>query len=931
MGKDWTQRLGEIISHAEAIPPDQRERFVRDACGGDADMEKEAWSLLGAVASAQGFLNRPTARGVGGGIADRAAKSVREAPGTMIGRYRLLQEIGEGGFGVVFLAEQREPVERRVAIKIIKLGMDTKQVVARFEAERQALAMMDHPSIARVFDGGATEIGRPYFVMELVRGDPITRHCQENGLGTTERLELFEQVCRAVQHAHTKGIIHRDIKPGNVLVTMVDGRPVPKIIDFGIAKATSARLTEKTFFTEHRQLIGTPEYMSPEQADNSGVDVDARTDIYSLGVLLYELLTGVTPFEPERLRSAEWGELLRIIREDDPPKPSTRLSTVGRRGKGARQGPGPALVARQVRGDLDWIVMRCLEKNRSRRYGTAEGLAADIRRHLCGEPVEAAPPSAGYRVWKFVRRHRGAVVAGGLLALAVTAGVVGTGVFAVKEGRARDRAETAEGVARERADDLQKVSEFQKSQLRAIEPEKMGAQIKADLLAETETSLKRAKTDDAELVRRMQSLQETLGETNFTNLALKTLDKNIFGKSLSAIREQFKDRPLVRADLLATLADTMDGVGMTEEAVAPMQEALAEHRRLLGNESAVTLTSIGRTGNMLKAVGRHEEAEALLREGLDTSARVRGRNDPQTLTAMSELAGLLSDRRKFSEADPLFAEALERSRKVLGPDDRETLARMSAQAFNLRMQGKLPEAEGLCRECAERCRRVLGPDDRDTLTAVNMLGSLLWAEKKFPEASGCVNEALAIARRTLGDDNSRTLVYLFNSGSILRDLGDKAEAQRRFREAYERSLRVNGPVHQYTLAFVHSLADLQLDQKEFAEAAGSYQTAVAGMAKMFGESDNNTLKSRRGLGMALLATGRLGEAEAALLAAEAGFRAKAPESPDRTECVGALVSLYEKWDAAEPGKGYGEKRAPWSAQLSAIRQRTAEVKTDPDR
>ena len=356
---------------------------------------------------------------------------------TVIGRYRLLQVLGEGGFGTVYQAEQREPVRRQVALKLIKLGMDTRAVIARFEAERQALAVMDHPNIARVFDAGATDTGRPYFVMELVRGVPITHYCDTHNLSTGERLELFIKVCNAVQHAHTKGIIHRDLKPSNVLVSIHDGKPVPKVIDFGIAKATIGRLTDMTLVTEHRQLIGTPEYMSPEQAEMTGLDIDTRTDVYSLGVLMYELLTGTTPFESSRLRSAGYSAIQRIIREEEPPRPSARLSVLmsslaeqrTRTDSGTnsrieeiakRRRTDPGHLRRQLRGDLDWIALKALEKDRTHRYETASDLAADLQRHLNHEPVLARPAGTAYRVRKFIRRHKlgagaAAVVAASLL------------------------------------------------------------------------------------------------------------------------------------------------------------------------------------------------------------------------------------------------------------------------------------------------------------------------------------------------------------------------------------------------------------------------------------------------------------------------------------------------------------------------------------
>jgi serine/threonine protein kinase len=360
-----------------------------------------------------------------------------ERPGTTIGPYKLLQQIGEGGMGVVFMAEQHEPFHRVVALKVIVPGMDTRQVIARFEAERQALAMMDHPNIARVLDAGTTESGRPYFVMELVKGVPITTYCDEKKLSLRERLELFMPVCHAVQHAHQKGIIHRDIKPSNVLVADYDDQPVPKIIDFGVAKATSQKLTDKTMFTAFGQVVGTMEYMSPEQTKLNQLDVDTRTDIYSLGVLLYELLTGTTPFDRKRLRSAAIDEVFRIIREEEPVRPSTSISKTNERpAVAASRRSDPVRLSRMLQGDLDWIVMKALEKDRTRRYPTANGLASDIERYLNDAPVSAGPPSASYRIHKFVRRNRALIAAGSVVVLALVAGLAASVWQAVRATRA---------------------------------------------------------------------------------------------------------------------------------------------------------------------------------------------------------------------------------------------------------------------------------------------------------------------------------------------------------------------------------------------------------------------------------------------------------------------------------------------------------------
>jgi len=438
--------------------PTERAALVKSACGDDARLLARIEALLKVHYEDHRFLKSPPA-GVDGPL---DSSPLTEGPGTRIGRYKLLQMIGEGGFGVVYMAEQREPIRRRVALKIIKLGMDTKQVIARFEAERQALAMMDHPNIARVFDAGATETGRPYFVMELVKGIPITEYCDKNNLPTRQRLELFIEVCRAVQHAHQKGIIHRDIKPTNVLVTLSDdGGPVPKIIDFGIAKATQARLTEKTLFTEFKQFIGTPEYMSPEQAQMGEVDVDTRSDIYSLGVLLYELLAGATPFDGEKLHSSAYDEMLRMIRETDPPKPSTRLNTLGDTlaDVARHRHVEPSELCRLLRGDLDWVVMRALEKDRTRRYETANELAQDIERHLRDEVVVAGPPHTSYRVRKFVRRHRSGVLFCITVAAALMIGLSLAIVGFAQARRQGNRAEENFQMARDAVDEMTRVAE----------------------------------------------------------------------------------------------------------------------------------------------------------------------------------------------------------------------------------------------------------------------------------------------------------------------------------------------------------------------------------------------------------------------------------------------------------------------------------------
>ncbi|MEM7392521.1 MAG: serine/threonine-protein kinase, partial [Verrucomicrobiota bacterium] len=444
--------LEDLFDAAAAIRDrDQRLAFVARECGENAKLETEVLALLDAHEQAGGFLKT-----IENSLTPETLTEVHEGPGTVIGHYKLLQKIGEGGFGVVYMAEQEEPVRRRVALKIIKLGMDTRQVIARFEAERQALAMMDHPNIARVFDAGSTESGRPYFVMELVRGLALTTFCDRENLTTSERLDLFIDVCQAIQHAHLKGIIHRDIKPTNVMVTLHDGKAVPKVIDFGIAKATRQRLTEKTLFTRYQQFIGTPAYMSPEQAEMSGLDVDTRTDVYALGVMLYELLVGQTPFDSTELASAGYDEIRRRIREDEPIKPSTRLQTLEIKDQtdiARHRGTGPAGLSRMIQGDLDWIVMTAMEKDRRRRYESPGLLARDLERYANNEAVVARPPTRAYRLSKTFHRHRLACLTGALTLTSLITGIafLTYGLMAASKGR--NKAEASLSLARLKTDE----------------------------------------------------------------------------------------------------------------------------------------------------------------------------------------------------------------------------------------------------------------------------------------------------------------------------------------------------------------------------------------------------------------------------------------------------------------------------------------------
>jgi non-specific serine/threonine protein kinase/serine/threonine-protein kinase len=610
-----------------------------------------------------------------------------------IGPYRVLQKLGEGGMGEVWLAEQHEPVRRKVALKLIKAGMDTKQVIARFESERQALALMNHPSIARVFDAGATERGLPYFAMEYVKGEPITSYCDRQRLSMQERLELFMRVCDGVQHAHQKGIIHRDIKPSNVLVAIQDDKPVPKIIDFGVAKATQQRLTEKTVFTQMGAMIGTPEYMSPEQAEMTGLDVDTRTDVYSLGVMLYELLTGALPFDSKQLREAGFDEIRRRIREEEPSKPSTRLSTLGdgsTESASARRSD-PSTLARLLRGDLDWITMMALEKDRTRRYGSPSELAADVSRHVKHEPVVASPPGAGYRMGKFVRRHRLGVLAAGAILLALVVGLTGATWGLV-------RAQRAEVQAKQEAATAEQVSRFLVGLFEVSDP------------------------------------SEARGNT--------ITAREILDRGSSKIEQELKDQPRVQARLMLTMGAVYRTLGLHDEAQPLLESSLAARRRLLGDVHPETLDSIRETGFLFQRQGNFDDARLYYDEALEKRRRVLVDDHSDTLQSVNDIGVLLQRQGRTAEAETHLREALEGRRRVLGDDDGATITSIINFAHALHDQGRLEEAEPYYLEALERSRRVLGEDHGETLRVINNLALLYQARGQMEQAESYARQSI---------------------------------------------------------------------------------------------------------------------------------------------------------------------------------------------
>ncbi len=815
----------------------------------------------------------------------------REPPGTRIGPYRIVQIIGEGGFGSVYMAQQEQPVQRVVALKIIKLGMDTRQVVARFEQERQALAVMDHPNIARVFDAGATETGRPYFVMELVKGDPIVEYCDKNSLSIAERLDLFAQVCTAVQHAHTKGIIHRDIKPSNVLVAMQDGKPSPKVIDFGIAKATSARLTERTLFTENRELIGTPEYMSPEQAEGS-MDIDTRTDVYSLGVLLYELLTGTTPFKGSDLRSAAYGEIQRIIREVDPPAPSTRLSqsTDTIAGIAAKRHTQPRQLGTTIRGELDWIVMKAMEKDRQRRYSTADGLAMDIRRYLTGEAVVAAPPGAAYRVKKFVKRHRGAVIATGVVAAALVLGIVGTSVGLMEARTQRSKAEDqanratlAEGVAQMR-------------------------------LAEAEATV--------------GFLDEMLAATDPTAQGKDVTVRKVLDGAAKSVGERFEGRPLVAARLHGTIGRTYYGLGVFDHSETHLREQLRILTAQQGADHEDTCRATNDLGLLLIKQGKYADAETHLKAAVAKHERLFGRRHAITLSCLDGLAELYVEQGRGAEAEPLLRESLEIHKAASGKTTWEALATMNALATVLTDKGAFDEAETMFEE-AVRASETLGK--RDHPFSLEIRGNFAWMEywagsqtkdadaersKKRIERSRVLGEETYEAKlRVLGEEHQSTLATMSNLCSVYIDMGllDKAEALRRKDLAI--SERVLGMEHPDTQISLANLGAVLRKRGRYEEAVTYLERSITGTRKAFPPDYEGLGFTLGWYGSCLTKLGRYAEAEAALIEARTIITKKMGEThPIAGQMARDLADLYEAWDKAEPGKGHAAQAAEWKAK-----------------
>jgi serine/threonine protein kinase/tetratricopeptide (TPR) repeat protein len=763
--------------------------YLDRACAGDAVVRARVERLLDEHRRAGSFLDRPAA--APGATATsgpepeaRTAAFAGEYVGTQIGPYKLLQQIGEGGMGTVYMAEQTHPVRRKVALKLIKAGMDSRQVVARFEAERQALAMMDHVNVARIFDAGATEAGLPYFVMELVHGVPITKYCDDNHLTPRQRLELFVPVCQAIQHAHQKGIIHRDIKPSNVMVTLYDGKPVPKVIDFGVSKATEQRFTERTLFTQYGAMVGTLEYMSPEQAAMSALGVDTRSDIYSLGVLLYELLTGSTPLTHKWMKKAAHAEILRMIKEEEPQKPSTRLSDSGEAlaSISVNRHMEPAKLSKLMRGELDWLVMKALEKDRTRRYETANGFAMDVQRYLADEPVQACTPSAGYRFRKFLRRNKGSVLAASLVFLALVAGVIGTTSGLIRAEQQRQIAQDNEQKAVAAADAEKKAKQF---------AEAREAETKA-VLEFVENKIFAA--------ARPEGQAGGLGREVTLRKALKA--------ALPVVGTTFADQPLVEARLRFTLSTSFANLGERVIATAQIERARAIWSKHLGPDHPDTLASMHNLANCYYASGRHPEALKLREETLALMKVKLGLDDPKTLAAMSNLAVSYSTVGDRDKALKLSEETLALRKARFGPNDPATLMSMNNLAGLYSGLGRHDDALKLGQETVTLMESKHGPKHRSTLTSMDTLAMIYHNRGQFDEAVKLYEVTLPLMKEILGPEQSDTLscmTGLANSYAALGRHGDELKAREGTFALWKARF---GPDHPNTLASMQNLIEL---------------------------------------------------------------------------------------------------------------------------
>jgi serine/threonine protein kinase/tetratricopeptide (TPR) repeat protein len=763
-----------------------------------------------------------------------------------IGPYKLLQRIGAGGMGEVWVAEQAEPVKRRVALKLIKEGIGSKEIIARFEAERQALALMNHPNIARILDAGTTPDGQPYFAMELVQGKPLTTYCDENRLSIDERLELLADVCSGVQHAHQKGIIHRDLKPGNILVSVIDGKAVPKVIDFGLAKAmeSTQRLTDQSLFTGIGQILGTLKYMSPEQASLDSIDIDTRTDIYALGVILYELLTGSTPLDDASLQGQAALKILEYIREKEPVKPSSKLgsstdeqisSITGRRQTDSSR------LKRVLLGDLDWIVMKALEKDRTRRYESASGFAADIRRYLSNEPVIARPPSLSYRVRKFVRKNRAGVLAAALVLLTLVGGVVGT-------SWALFRALAAETLAEERLAQADQAREEEIKQRKLADERRLEAEQNLafakkgnEILGSVFTALD-PKAEYARVVDLRNALRDNLQK------AVEELQGAAIGDVLQVTEMQM------------TLGNSLLGLGLADQAITVLERAVKIRREKLGPDHPNTLTSLNNLGLAYQEAGQLDQALPLLKQTVELSTGKLGIRDPRTLTIMNNLAEGYRAAGQLDQALPLLERTLELRKAELGMDHPETLSSLNNLALGYMDIGHPDKALRLLEPALGLWKSKQGLDHPETLVSMGNLAIVYLDVGQPNKALPLLEQTVELRKAKLGLDHPETLTSLNNLATGYRAIGQLDKALPLLEQTLRLLRSTLGSEHPATLTSMNNLANFYIAARRFEQALPLLEETLELRKAKLGPEHPETLKSMNDLALGYRAFGQLDKA-----------------------------------------------------------------------
>ena len=887
--------------------------------------------------------------GPAGVLRRHAIQQKMEAHPERIGPYRILETLGEGGMGVVYLAEQTQPIHRRVALKIIKLGMDTKQVIARFETEREALALMNHPHVAKVFDAGATEQGRPYFVMEHVPGIPITDYCDKHRVTTEDRLRLFMDVCAAIQHAHQKGIIHRDIKPSNVLVTVQDGKPTVKVIDFGVAKATQHRLAEHTVFTEQGQLIGTPGYMSPEQAEMTALDIDTRTDVYSLGVLLYGLLVGSLPFDNKLLLKAGLAEIQRIIRQVDPPKPSTKFSSLSADSTtiAHQRHTEPRTLARLLRGDLDWIVMKCLEKDRTRRYDTANGLALEIQRYLNSEPVLAGPPTVRYRFRKLVRRNKGAVAAGLIISTVLVGGLIGTSYGLAQAVRAR-KAETQQRViaekrereavhareaeaeqrriaeaneqrARKEADKTAKFADFMEETLNGVEPSVALGRDTKMLKELMDSAAKRIDAGELSAVPEAElRLRLTIGGV-YRGIAEFNSAERMLGPAVDLAERAHGHDSAERALALNEYAAWLMSGGRDAEALPKYQESLAMHQRLFPGDHPDVATSLKNVARCLDSLGRSAEALPMMVETLAMRQRLFPGDHPDVASGMNFVAFCLDSLGRLADALPKYEEALAMRRRLFPGDHPNVAESLNNVACCLLVLGRSAEALPKAEEALAMNQRLFPSDHPEVATNLNNIASCLQFLGRTAEALPKYEESLAMRQRLFPGDHPDVGNSLNNVAVSLEFLGRTAEALPKAEEALSMFQRLFPDDHSAVATADMVLAYCLNSLDRSAEALPRLEQSLAIFARIY-PSDHSFIRlAEVGKGRALVQLERYQEAKDLLVPLWESIADRPDvDRPIKVICLRSLARLFEELETIEPEQGHAAEGAKYRLLLASL-------------